>query len=119
MASTILTNAIMPYIVPFTLLLISRCKVTERNAEFPLGSRNLAFSSLVYMVFTYGVAMPSLFILAVLAIAFQHVVDKILLTYYFKAIPSHDTEMSWRIIKSIKYCVIPFFGLGSLIVYVY
>lgn len=70
MASTILTNAILPYIVPFAQLLKSKCKVTERKAEFPLGSRNLAFTSLVYMVFTYGVAMPSLFFLAVLAVAF-------------------------------------------------
>jgi hypothetical protein len=85
MASTLLTNAILPYIVPFALLLKSKCKVTERKAEFPLGSRNMAFASLVYMVFTYGLAMPDLFFLAVVAISFQHVVDKILLTYYFKA----------------------------------
>jgi hypothetical protein len=109
----------MPYIVPFALLLKSKCKVTERKAVFPIGSRNLAFTSLIYMVFTYGVAMPTLFYLSVLAEAFQHIVDKILITYYFKAVPSHDTVMSYKIIKSIKYSVVPFLTIGSFIVTVY
>ena len=60
--------------------------------------------------------MPALFYLAVLAVAFQHVVDKILITYYFQAKPSHDTIMSYKIIKSIKYSVIPFLTIGSFIV---
>lgn len=71
------------------------------------------------MVFTYGYGMPSLFIIAIVAISFQHIVDKILLTYYFEAIPSHNTDVSWKIIKSIKYSVIPFLALGSFTVTVY
>jgi len=119
MASTIVTNAILPYIIPFALLLKSKCKVTERKSEFPLESRWLAFTLLIFMVFTYGVGMPSLFYLAVLSVAFQHVVDKILITYYFQAKPSHDIIMSYTMIKTIKYSVIPFLTIGSYIVTVY
>lgn len=111
-------NAIIPYIIPFYELIKSGCKVTERKAEFPLGSRNMAFISLVYMVFTYGVLMPSLFLFAVISITFQHIVDKILLTYYFLPKPSNDIEMSWRLIKSIKYSAFPFTFLGTYALYV-
>ncbi len=57
--------------------------------------------------------MPSLFLFAIVAISIQHILDKLLLTYYFEAKPSHETEMSWRIIRSIKYCVVPFLTLGA------
>jgi len=63
--------------------------------------------------------MPVLFFLAVLVIAFQHIVDKILLTYYFEAKPIHDTEMSWKIIKSIKYAALIFLFIGSYTVDAY
>jgi len=57
--------------------------------------------------------MPSLFFLAVITLSFQHIVDKILITYYFEARPSHDTEMSWKIIKSLKYAAIPYLSIGG------
>jgi len=56
--------------------------------------------------------MPTLFLLAIVVIAFQHIVDKILLTYYFEAKPIHDTLLSQKIIKSLKYAVLPFLAFG-------
>ena len=40
-----------------------------------------------YTTFTFGFSMPILFTLATLSFSFQFIVDKLLITYYYKQKP--------------------------------
>lgn len=71
--SMILSN-LMPYVGPLLKIAIKRCCCccrrknfkpnTHLNPEFPLERRYAAILMTVYNVFTYGVSMPALFVVA-------------------------------------------------------
>lgn len=111
---TIIINAIKPYILIALRLIFYRCKIKERKRRFPMAKRDLQFSLLIWLVCTYGGAMPSLFMFAVISFSIQYVLDKILITYYYISEPYHDTEFIISSLKAIKYGVIPFLICGGL-----
>ncbi len=91
--SLFLSN-LMPYMGPLVSILRRRgllcCKRanykpdTYKNIPFPIEKRYATILTTVMISFTYGASIPSLFILAACVLVGNFVMDKLLITYYYK-----------------------------------
>lgn len=119
----ILSN-VMPYLGPLLKVLFRRgcccCKrknydpKTHLNPEFPLERRYASILTTVFIVFTYGVAMPALFVVATGIFIFQSIADKLLITYYYKERVEHNDLLNRSAVKFMKYAIFMFLFVGGL-----
>jgi hypothetical protein len=123
MTSMILSN-VMPYLGPSLKVLFKRgcccCKrknyepKTHLNPEFPLERRYASILTTVFVVMTYGVAMPALFIIASVIFIFQSIMDKLLITYFYKERVEHNDLLNRSSLKVMKYSIVLFLVIGGL-----
>jgi hypothetical protein len=66
-----------------------------------------------YTTFTFGFSMPILFTLATLSFSFQFIVDKLLITYYYKQKPEHNDFLNRNFLKALKYSPVIFFCVAA------
>jgi hypothetical protein len=66
-----------------------------------------------YTTFTFGFSMPILFTLATLSFSFQFIVDKLLITYYYKQKVEHNDFLNRNFLKALKYSPVIFFCVAA------
>lgn len=92
--TSLLLSNLMPYMGPLVSILKRRgclcCKRknykpnTCKNKAYPLEQRYASVLTTVMISFTYGASMPSLFVFSACVITANFVMDKLLITYYYK-----------------------------------
>ena len=68
--------------------------------------------NIVFVTFTYGLALPELFMYGLACIFVTYVVDKLCLVYYYKEPPSYDTKLNSTAIKILKWAPVLTFAVG-------
>ena len=66
-----------------------------------------------FIVFTYGFAMPILFLVATISLLGQYLLDKLLLTYYYRQNVNHNDQLTKMVINAIKYAPILLLVVGG------
>ena len=84
------------------------------NPEFPIERRYASILTTVFVVFTYGVAMPVLFVVASFIFIFQSISDKLLITYFYKERVEHNDVLNRNAVRIIKYALVIFLFVGGL-----
>jgi len=84
------------------------------NSEFPIERRYASILTTVFVVFTYGVAMPGLFVVACFIFIFQSISDKLLITYFYKERVEHNDVLNRNAVRIIKYALAIFLFVGGL-----
>jgi len=84
------------------------------NSEFPIERRYASILTTVFVVFTYGVAMPGLFVVACFIFIFQSISDKLLITYFYKERVEHNDLLNRNAVRIIKYALVIFLFVGGL-----
>lgn len=69
--------------------------------------------TVVFTCLTYGFAIPMIFIVASLVFFGQYVMDKLLITYYFKERVVHNDLLNRSVLRLIKYGVVLFLYFGG------
>lgn len=112
--SMILSN-LMPYMGILIKIAIRRCCLcckrknykpnTHLNPEFPLVRRYAFLLRTMFTCFTYGFAIPTLFLVAFVVIVIQYFLDKLLITFFHQAKPESNDIMNRWLIACLKYGV--------------
>ena len=84
------------------------------NKEFPIVRRYAFVLKAVFVCFTYGFAIPTLFVVVSLALLIQFIIDKLFITYYYKEGALHNDVLNRLAVKIIKYGVVVFLYFGGL-----
>jgi hypothetical protein len=92
--TSLLLSNLMPYMGPLVSILKRRrclcCKrsnykpETCKNKAYPLEQRYASILTTVMISFTYGASMPSIFVFSACVITANFVMDKLLITYFYK-----------------------------------
>ena len=108
----------MPYLGPVIKILIRRgcccCRRkdyksrTHMNAEFSMERRYATILTTCFICFNYGFAIPMLFIVASCVLLAQYIIDKLLVTYYYKERVEHNDYLNRWTLKVLKYGIVSF-----------
>ena len=92
--TSLLLSNLMPYMGPLISMIRRRgflcCKRanykpdTYKNEAYPIEKRYASILTTVMITFTYGASIPSLFIFAACVLVANFIMDKLLITYYYK-----------------------------------
>lgn len=120
--SMILSN-LMPYIGILIKIAVKRCCCcckrksykpnTHLNPEFPLERRYASLLTLVMISLTYGVCIPGLFIVASGILITQMIIDKLLITYFYKERVEHNDLLNRSALRIMKYSLGAFLLFGG------
>lgn len=66
-----------------------------------------------YTTFTFGFSMPVLFIFATLSFSTQFIIDKLLITYFYKQKVEHNDLLNRSFLKALKYAPVVFFFVAG------
>jgi hypothetical protein len=108
--SLILSN-FMPYLGPIIKSVVRRgcfcCKKskikTHLNEDFPMVKRYAAILKTVFICFTYGFAIPMLFVVAFFVLFVQFFLDKLLVAFYYRERTEHNDTMNRFVLRVLKY----------------
>lgn len=113
----------MPYLGPTIKIFKRRCCCCCRrkdykldkhlNPEFNLERRYGAVLATIFTCFTYGFMMPVLFIIATSVFLIQFIVDKLMITYYFKERVVHNDFLNRSVLRLLKYAIVLFLYFGG------
>lgn len=86
------------------------------NQEFSFERRYGTVITTVFTCFTYGFAIPMLFILASVVFIVQFIMDKMLISFYYKERVVHNDLLNRSSLRVIKYavCVFLYFGGSAM-----
>lgn len=116
----------MPYVGVGLKILFKRgcccCKRKDykikksKNPEFQLEKRYGQMLTTFFTCFTYGFMMPDIFAVAGTVFFLQYVLDKLLISYYFKERLIHNNLLNRSVLRLLKYGLVLFlwFGGGAL-----
>ena len=118
-----LMSNLLQYLGPMFKILFKRgcccCKCKgyklnkNLNQEFSFERRYGTVLTTVFTCFTYGYAIPMLFIMASFVFFLQFVLDKMLITFYYKERIVHNDFLNRCALRVLKYCVCPFLYFGA------
>lgn len=122
--SLIISN-LMPYANPVLKIAFRRgfwcCKrkdyqpKTHLNPEFNMERRYATVISTIFIVFTYAFALPMLPITAAGIFMVQYMMDKLLITYYYKERVVHNDLLNRTSLRIIKFGIAVFFLASTYI----
>ena len=121
--SLILSN-LMPYFGVCMKLAIKRCCCcckrksykpnTHLNPYFPLERRYASMLATVFIVCTYGVSMPALFLVGCIIMAIQTVMDRLLIVYFYRPKVEHNDILNRTTLQIMKYALFTMCFIGAL-----
>lgn len=65
--------------------------------------KNATLVTICLIIFTYGFAMPILFLVGTICMFCQYILDKILVTYYYRQEVNHNDRLSRIVLQIHKY----------------
>merc|ERR1740117_1556730 len=83
------------------------------NSCFSFERRYGTLITTVFTCFTYGLAIPTLFLTASIVFWIQFCLDKILITYYYKEQVVHNDLLNRFTLRILKYAVVMFLIFGA------
>lgn len=99
-----LTTAFIPYAGPVISIMLKFCgRKALTPGRFNMERKYAIMLTTLFIAFTYGYAIPMLFLSVSLCFFVQFVFDKVLVTYWFKVIPIKSDSLINLSIKIIKY----------------
>ena len=114
----------MPYFGPLLKIVIKRCCCcckrkgykanTHLNPYFPFERRYASMLATVYIVCTYGISMPALFIVGCVIMTIQTVLDRLLIVYFFKPKVEHNDILNRMTLDIMKYALFTMCFIGAL-----
>lgn len=114
-----LVSNVLPFSGPIISVVFKRCcccckrknyKLKKYlNPEYPLERRYGNKLATTFTAFTYGFAIPSIFVVAAVVFGFVYIVDKLLITFYFKERVIHNNLLDRFSLRMIKYVIVVFF----------
>lgn len=123
--TSLIVSNLMPYANPVIKVFFRRglfcCKRkyyqpnTHLNPEFSIERRYASVLNTIFIVFTFSFALPILPIVAAIVFLFQYLMDKLLITYYYKEKTVNDDLLNTNVLRIIKYGIILFFLSGASI----
>jgi hypothetical protein len=87
---------------------------THLNSEFSMERRYATILTSSFMCFQFGFAIPMLFVLTSIIFLCQYVIDKLLVTYYYKERVEHNDFLNRIALKILKYGIIVFLFFSSV-----
>jgi len=113
----------MPLVAPTIKALCKRglccCKKdnysAERhlNPEFKIERRYAGMINTCFLVFTYSFSLPVLPFVASIVLMLQYIIDKLLITYYYKEQIEHNDLINRWALRVIKYGIVLFYVFGA------
>ena len=113
----------MPLVGPSIKALIKRgcccCKravykpMRHINPEFAIERRYAGIINTCWLVFTYSYTLPILPLVGSFVFMLQYVVDKILITYFYKEVVEHNDLLNRLALRFIKWGIILFYIFGA------
>lgn len=117
---TQITTNVVPYLIVLIDYLTNRCCRKRRRSlrQFQFERKYAQTLNTVFVCFTFGFAVPLLFIWCLIPIALYAIIDRILLVYWYKPVPQHDDIATRLFLKTLKYApVLTLFFTGLIITY--
>lgn len=85
---------------------------THSGPQFLIHYKYAACEKFVYISFMYGIGMPILFPISLAALIVLYIVERLLVAYSYKEPPSYDEQVTKSSIKSLKWAVLIYLGVG-------
>jgi hypothetical protein len=102
--SGVFVSAFMPYASPFIGIVINKFrKSTLQPGSFKMDEKYATMLTTLFVTFAYGFAIPLLFVAAGMVFFVQKLLDKILVTYWFKFVPVKSDRTVTISIWVLKY----------------
>jgi hypothetical protein len=80
-----------------------------QNSEFAYERRYASILTTTFICFNYGFAVPSLFVTAAAVFTTEYVLDKLLITYYYKERVENNDFLNRSTLRVLKYGIVFFF----------
>lgn len=71
--------------------------------EFPIERKYALMINTVFVIFTFGFFMPTLFIVGAGTFFLMYMIDKLLVTYWFDNTPVHSDALHFFSLNVLKY----------------
>lgn len=114
----------MPLLGPSIKALLKRgcccCKKQSYNPEkhlnppFAIERRYAGIINTCFLVSSYSFSLPVLPFIGSVVLSLQYIVDKLLITYYYKEVVEHNDMMNRTALRIIKYGIIVFYFFGGM-----
>ena len=127
LTTQMIMSNLLQYIAPSLKILFRRgCCCCKRknykinknsNPLFPIERRYGNLITTLFVCFTYGLALPSLFITSLFVFLIQFILDKILITYFWKEQVIHNDLLNRFTLRIIKYGICIFLYFGGVALY--
>lgn len=121
---SICISNLLPYAFPVLKILISRCcccckrkdyKPNRKiHPEFNFERRYAQLITTQCIVCTYAYSMPIIAFVAFFVLIVQLVLDKLLITYYYKERIEHNDLLNRTAMRIIKFAIVVFYLFGAL-----
>lgn len=107
-----ITSNFLPYIGP--CLKWCCLKRRKRQEVYPLHRRYAFLLKTMFTCFTFGFAIPMLYLVAFCVFLTQFILDKLLLTYFYKECVEHNDVLNRVFIRTLKYGVSVYLAFAAL-----
>ena len=82
---------------------------TYLNPVYNYERRYATILTTVFICFTYGFALPTIPVVSFLALGAQYILDKLLVTYYYKEQVEHNDYLNRVVLNILKYGIVSFY----------
>jgi hypothetical protein len=83
--------------------MVKKCKKTVERGDFVLERRYALMINTVFVIFTFGFYMPTLFIVGAANFVCIYFLDKLLITYWCENAPIHSDSLHFFSLNVLKY----------------
>lgn len=109
----LLVTSFLPYVGILLNLIVNgvRCKKAsdQYTKQFRMIRKNANILTTSFICFTYGFSMPILFLFGTVSLISQYIIDKILVTYFYKQEVLHNDKLTRTVIQINKFAPVIFF----------
>lgn len=104
----LLTSSFLPYLMPFVGFLY--LKKTKKQPikpclVFSIEEKYALHLYLISICFAYGLMIPLLFVYVAISLSLQYILDRILITYWYKRENVRDDQLNNTFVIFLKYTV--------------
>jgi len=117
-----ITQHLLPYLGVGLKFLLSYgwCCCPNKNFvksdTYSADARYISILTLVFVTWTYGFSIPTLFEFAIDVLIIMFFFDKLLITFYYKKVVEHGDLLNRIVLKLMKYSIIAFLVWGGVAV---
>jgi hypothetical protein len=115
---TITTN-ILPYVRILTDLIINKCirKKLRSELEFEMERKYAQILNTIFVVYTYGFGIPLLFPYLLFPLTLLSILDKLLITYWYKPKPVYSELLDRTFFFLLKYAPVLLLAIAGGTIY--